>query len=370
MKTIVLIFAVLTSLSFSASGQATGFTFQGRLTENSLAATGTFQMQFALYDASEAGSQIGTDIDHPNVSVTNGTFTVQLDFGSAFSGAARFLEIRVRKAAGDEYVTLNPRQMITSSPHAIRSISAGVSDSLSSECVLCITDANIQSIAGSKVTGSVPNADAALTAAAVTGVVPIANGGTGSSTKNFVDLSNDQTVAGNKTFSGNVSVTGSGVLSGNGSGLTNLNASVVANAPLTGNGTAASPLGIASPLTIKDADNPARNPFTASVSSDGVVFTNVTGSGVTLVIETMSGYIAVSPTSGGLNIGITIGTTTFGRTFQIGPSLIYNIPGSNAVAFYNHQLRLYVPQGQRLELALPPGLSREVQLSGYYVSIP
>jgi hypothetical protein len=370
MKILILTLAMLVTFNFSASGQGTVFTYQGRLTENTLAANGTFQMQFALYDAAEAGSQIGTDIDHSNVSVTNGTFTVQLDFGSAFSGPARFLEIRVRKTAGDAYITLTPRQMITSSPHAIRSISSGSADSMSSACVLCITDAHIESIAGNKVTGSVPNADAAATAAAVTGVVPIANGGTGSSTKNFVDLSNDQTVGGNKTFSGNVSVSGSGVLSGNGSGLTNLNSSVVANAPLTGNGTSGSPLGIASPLTVKDSDNPARNPFAASVNNSGIVFTNVNGSGITLVIESMSGFVAVSAASGGLNIGVTIGNDTFGRTFQIGPSLIYNIPNSNPVAFYNHQLRLYVPQGQRLELTLPSGLNRDIQLSGYYVSIP
>jgi hypothetical protein len=34
-----------------------------------------------------------------------------------------------------------------------------------------------------------------------TGILPIANGGTGSSTQNFVDLTNNQTVAGQKTFS-------------------------------------------------------------------------------------------------------------------------------------------------------------------------
>ena len=37
------------------------------------------------------------------------------------------------------------------------------------------------------------------------GVVPIANGGTGSATQNFVDLTTAQTVAGNKTFSGTLS---------------------------------------------------------------------------------------------------------------------------------------------------------------------
>ena len=42
------------------------------------------------------------------------------------------------------------------------------------------------------------------TAANVTGTVAIANGGTGSETQNFVDLTTIQTVAGNKTFSGDV----------------------------------------------------------------------------------------------------------------------------------------------------------------------
>lgn len=42
--------------------------------------------------------------------------------------------------------------------------------------------------------------------AAATGVLPIANGGTGSSTQNFVDLTAAQTVAGAKTFSGKLAL--------------------------------------------------------------------------------------------------------------------------------------------------------------------
>ena len=38
----------------------------------------------------------------------------------------------------------------------------------------------------------------------VTGVLPLTNGGTGSSSQNFVDLTTDQTVAGNKTFTGRI----------------------------------------------------------------------------------------------------------------------------------------------------------------------
>jgi hypothetical protein len=57
------------------------------------------------------------------------------------------------------------------------------------------------------------------------GVVPIANGGTGSPTQNFVDLTTNQTIGGDKTFTGNQSVSGSVTatsFSGDGSGLTNI----------------------------------------------------------------------------------------------------------------------------------------------------
>lgn len=43
----------------------------------------------------------------------------------------------------------------------------------------------------------------------LTGIVDIINGGTGSDTKNFVDLTNDQIIAGAKTFSNNTLVNGS-----------------------------------------------------------------------------------------------------------------------------------------------------------------
>lgn len=44
----------------------------------------------------------------------------------------------------------------------------------------------------------------------VTGVLPVANGGTGSATQNFVDLTTGQTVAGVKTFSSDILMSGTG----------------------------------------------------------------------------------------------------------------------------------------------------------------
>jgi hypothetical protein len=58
------------------------------------------------------------------VSVANGVFAVNLDFGSGFPGASRFLEIRVRPSGGGAFTTLTPRQPVTSSPYSIKSLNS------------------------------------------------------------------------------------------------------------------------------------------------------------------------------------------------------------------------------------------------------
>jgi hypothetical protein len=60
------------------------------------------------------------------------------------------------------------------------------------------------------------------TAANVSGIVGIANGGTGSATQNFVDLSTNQTISGVKLFSSNASFNGQRIGKGNATGGENL----------------------------------------------------------------------------------------------------------------------------------------------------
>ena len=82
------------------------------------------------------------------------------------------------------------------------------------------TRATITVDAQGRITAAGDGAAVSLTSG-VTGILPVDNGGTGSSTQNFVDLSTDQTVAGNKSLSGNTTVgdtlgvTGASTLSGN-----------------------------------------------------------------------------------------------------------------------------------------------------------
>jgi len=219
--------------AISAAAQTSAFTYQGKLTDTSAAANGNYDFVFKLFDADQGGTQIGSgaacngaasggaDAVCDNVPVTGGIFTVNLDFGvSAFTGGGlRFLEISVRPGANTgAYTTLAPRQQVTSAPFSVKTLNAASADALSAACVLCVTDAQIQTIDGGKVTGTVASA---TTAANVSGIVPIANGGTGSATKNFVDLSTNQTVGGDKNFTG--------ILSGSGSGLTNLSGANLQN---------------------------------------------------------------------------------------------------------------------------------------------
>ena len=110
----------------SAAPQAemgTAFTYQGRLTDASGPVTGTCGLTFDLYDEAGSGSPptggtlLGTD-SKPGVEVSEGLFTVQLDFGAAaFHGEARWLQTTVDCGSGA--VTLSPRQELTPAPYAL-----------------------------------------------------------------------------------------------------------------------------------------------------------------------------------------------------------------------------------------------------------
>lgn len=203
-----LLFAFIGVAATAARAQTTAFTYQGRFSDATVAqpTNGTYTMTFRLFDAETGGNQIPNNANGITsmVSVVNGIFTVKLDFGAEAFGTngARYLEIQVGNT------TLTPRQEITSTPFANRAVNAATADALSSSCVGCVTNQQINSIDGGKITGTVTNAvnaTNATTATNVSGVVAIANGGTGSTSKNFVDLTTDQTIGGNKAFSGIVS---------------------------------------------------------------------------------------------------------------------------------------------------------------------
>jgi hypothetical protein len=133
-KSVVLAFAVLACVAGAATAQTplgTAFTYQGRLTDNSQPANGPYDLQFVLFDASAAGNQVGSPVVLPSVTVASGLFTASLDFGSLFSGDARWLEIGVRPGGSSgAFTILTPRQELTPSPNALFSSKASDSDQL------------------------------------------------------------------------------------------------------------------------------------------------------------------------------------------------------------------------------------------------
>jgi hypothetical protein len=103
----------------STFAQGTAFSYQGKLSSSGYAATGIYDFAFALYDASSGGTQQGATVTTNAVGVSNGLFTVTLDFGNQFTGNARWLDVSVRTNGAGSFTELLPRQPLTAVPHAI-----------------------------------------------------------------------------------------------------------------------------------------------------------------------------------------------------------------------------------------------------------
>jgi hypothetical protein len=127
------ILAIVFLIQTVAYAQTSTFTYQGKLTDASIPASGIYDFEFALFDAQSGGTQQSTTQTVTATQVTNGIFTVQLDFGAnAFLGAERFIEIRVKRPSDPSYTPLIPRVRITSAPYAVRSTSAANADNATS----------------------------------------------------------------------------------------------------------------------------------------------------------------------------------------------------------------------------------------------
>src|SRR2546429_9817275 len=68
-------------LATNASAQTTSFTYQGRLTDGGTPANGNYDLQITLFDSLTSGAQVGSTQTLNTVPVSNGVFTVSLDFG-------------------------------------------------------------------------------------------------------------------------------------------------------------------------------------------------------------------------------------------------------------------------------------------------
>jgi len=109
----------------TAFAQGTAFSYQGRLNDGGSPATGIYDLRFTIYDAVTSGSVVAGPNTSSATGVTNGLFTVTLDFGSGvFTGSNRWVEIAARTNGAASFATLAPRQPISPVPYAIMANSA------------------------------------------------------------------------------------------------------------------------------------------------------------------------------------------------------------------------------------------------------
>jgi hypothetical protein len=116
---VALLLSILNPQLSPCRAQGTAFTYQGRLNDAVAPANGIYDLTFALFNAGSGSGQVGGTQTNTALAVSNGLFTVTLDFGANFPGADRWLEMRVRTNGSGTFTTLAPRQKLTATPYAI-----------------------------------------------------------------------------------------------------------------------------------------------------------------------------------------------------------------------------------------------------------
>ncbi|MBO9662812.1 hypothetical protein [Dokdonella sp.] len=119
MRTLMGLFAGLLWSAALAAPLGSDFTYQGQLSENGQPASGSYDVQFALYTEPSGGSPVDT-IDRDALAVSDGLLNAQLDFTAVpFDGQALWVEVRIRHAGGSSYTTLTPRRALSATPYAL-----------------------------------------------------------------------------------------------------------------------------------------------------------------------------------------------------------------------------------------------------------
>jgi hypothetical protein len=123
----LLALAVVTLQPLTAHAQGTAFNYQGQLNDSGKPANGLYDLRFTIYDSPNVpGNIIGGPVTNSATTVSNGQFSVLLDFGSGvFTGPGRWVQLDVEtNGAGGVFTSLSPRQQVLPMPYALMSNSA------------------------------------------------------------------------------------------------------------------------------------------------------------------------------------------------------------------------------------------------------
>ncbi len=103
----------------AAHAQGTAFTYQGRLNDGGLPANGLYDIRAGLYTTNSGGTVFAGPITNSAVAISNGLFTISLDYGNVLDGTTYWLQVAVRTNGGSAFVIVSPRQQLTPAPYAV-----------------------------------------------------------------------------------------------------------------------------------------------------------------------------------------------------------------------------------------------------------
>ena len=113
LKTFMVILALF-GLASTVFAQGTAFTYQGQLQNNGSPASGAYNLTFSLFNTNTSGVAIAGPVTNSAVAVTNGLFTVLIDFGpGAFTGETNWLQIGVESNGDTEAIRIFLRRRQT-----------------------------------------------------------------------------------------------------------------------------------------------------------------------------------------------------------------------------------------------------------------
>ena len=99
---LIAIVCLWSAAAVTAAAQSTAFTYQGLLNDGGNPANGSYDLAFGLWNNSSGPTQLGGTVTNIATVVSNGSFSVIMDFGANFPGADRWLD-RAPARTGTEH---------------------------------------------------------------------------------------------------------------------------------------------------------------------------------------------------------------------------------------------------------------------------
>jgi len=114
--------AFIVTFQLGVIAQTTVVPHEGSLLVGGSPANGTYDLRFILYTTQAGAVQVGNPVERLNVNISNGSYSVDIDFGSMpfTTQSVLWVDISYKLAGGGGYTFTGVREQIKASGYAIR----------------------------------------------------------------------------------------------------------------------------------------------------------------------------------------------------------------------------------------------------------